>query len=88
MNTVSKHILSKTDFWIKKFLVIRDIFQCDKRIMQHREKFFTAFVKGRSRWPRGLRRESAGRSLAGIAGSNPADEMDVSLSLLNAMCCQ
>ena len=29
-----------------------------------------------------------GRSLAGIAGSNPAGNMDVSLSLVSVVCCQ
>jgi len=39
------------------------------------------------RWPRGLRVWLCGSSLAGIAGSNPAEGMDICL-LLSVVCCQ
>jgi hypothetical protein len=35
--------------------------------------------RGRSQWPRGLRRRSAAERLAGIVSSNPTDGMDVCL---------
>ena len=39
----------------------------------------------RSQWPRGLRRGSAA-ALAGIAGSNPVEGMD--MSTVSFVCCQ
>jgi hypothetical protein len=56
----------KRIFEWKKFLIIPDIFQYDKPIMQYREKFFPAVVKGRFRWSRGLRLGSAASRLLGL----------------------
>jgi len=44
-------------------------------------------LRSRSQWQRGLRRKSARRSLAGIAGSNPTKGM-AGLSLFNVVCRQ
>jgi hypothetical protein len=41
----------------------------------------------RSRWTRGYKAWICGRSLAVIAGSNPAEEMDA-CPFVNAVCCQ
>jgi len=51
-----------------------------------RELVFSIMYKCRSRWPRGLRRESAAVRLLGLWVHIPPDHG--CLSLLNAVCCQ
>ena len=45
-------------------------------------------INRRSQWPRGLRREVCGRSLAGIVGSNPTGWGDGCLSVVSVVFCQ